>query len=56
MLRAQNLRYELSDRDHAIACGGIGAMHLLAHHVGLPQTIDRNIHLLRVRDTFCGAV
>ena len=47
MLRAQNLRYELSERDHAIACGGIGAMHLLAHHVGLPQTIDRNIHLLK---------
>ena len=37
MLRAGNIRYELAQRDRAITCGGIGAMHLLAQHVGLPQ-------------------
>ncbi|MGC9261284.1 MAG: IS1380 family transposase, partial [Phycisphaerae bacterium] len=47
MLQARNLRYELADRDRAISCGGIGAMHLLAQHVGLPQAIDRNIRMLK---------
>ena len=47
MLRARHIRYELSDRDRAIACGGIGAIHLLAHQVGLPQAIDRNVHMLK---------
>ena len=47
MLAAKNIRYELADRARGIACGGIGAMHLLARHVGLPQMIDRHIHLLK---------
>ena len=47
MLRARNVRYELTDRDRAVTCGGIGVVHLLAHQVGLPQAIDRNIHLLK---------
>ncbi len=47
MLWARNIRYELADRDRAITCGGIGAVHLLAHQVGLPQAIDRHIHLLK---------
>ncbi len=47
MLRAGNIRYELAQRDRAITCGGIGAVHLLAQHVGLPQAIDRNIRMLK---------
>ena len=47
MLRASNIRYELAGRDRAVTCGGIGAMHLLAHRVGLPQAIDRKVHLLK---------
>ncbi|MGC9261562.1 MAG: IS1380 family transposase, partial [Phycisphaerae bacterium] len=47
MLRAGNIRYELAQRDRAITCGGIGAMHLLAQQVGLPQAIDRNIRMLK---------
>ena len=35
MLAAKNIRYELADRARGIACGGIGAVHLLARRVGL---------------------
>ena len=47
MLAARNIRYELADRDRGLTCGGIGAVHLLARHVGLPQLIDEHIHLLK---------
>ena len=47
MLKARNIRYELAERDRAVACGGIGAIHLLASSVGLPQLIDQNLHLLK---------
>ena len=47
MLQAHNIRYELSDCDRAVTCGGIGAMHLPAHHVGLPQAIDRKVRMLK---------
>ena len=31
-----------------IACGGIGAMHLLARRIGLVEAMDRGVHLLKV--------
>ena len=48
MLAARNIHYDLSDRDRAIACGGIGSIHLLARKVGLIDAIDRDLHLLKV--------
>ena len=47
MLSARNIAYELADRDRAVNCGGIGAVHLLARHVGLARLIDRDIHVLK---------
>jgi hypothetical protein len=47
VLAARNIRYEVADRAKAVACGGLGAMHLLARHVGLPQAIDRDLRLLK---------
>jgi hypothetical protein len=47
MFAAKNICYEMADRTRAIACGGIGAVHLLARHVGLPQMIDRHVHVLK---------
>ncbi len=46
MLAASNIQYELSARDRGLACGGIGAVHLLARRVGLIDAIDRRLHLL----------
>ena len=43
---AANIHYEISDRIHGLAHGGIGAIHLLARRVGLIDAIDDKLHLL----------
>ena len=48
MLTARNIHYDMSDRNRAVACGGIGSTHLLARRVGLIDAIDRDLHLLKV--------
>jgi hypothetical protein len=35
LLAASNIQYELSARDRGLACGGLGAVHLLARRIGL---------------------
>ena len=47
MLRAQNIQYEMADRTRAIACGGIGAFHVLADRVGLIDELNGHLDLLR---------
>ena len=44
---ASNIQYEVSDKIRGITCGGIGAMHLLARHIGLIDAIDQRLHLLK---------
>ena len=41
MFAARNIHYDMADRTRAIACGGIGAIHLLARKAGLIEAIDR---------------
>ena len=48
MFAARNVHYEMADRARAIVHGGIGAVHLLARHVGLIDAIDRDVRLLKV--------
>jgi hypothetical protein len=48
MLAASNIQYEVADKARGLACGGIGAMHLLARRTGLVGAIDRNLQLLKV--------
>jgi hypothetical protein len=48
MLSARNLRYELTDRDRGLAVAGIGAMHRLAHHVGLVDDLNEHVEVLKV--------
>jgi len=43
----RNIRYQVADRARAIACGGIGAIHLLARRVGLIEAIDAHVRLLK---------
>ena len=45
---AANIHYEIGDRCHGLAHGGIGAIHLLARRIGLIDAIDRNLHLLLI--------
>lgn len=44
---ASNIHYEISERVHAICHGGIGAFQLLAQRIGLVDSIDRHLHLLK---------
>lgn len=47
MLAAGNIRYELADRVQGLACGGIGAMLLVARKAGLIGEIDARLKLLK---------
>ncbi len=44
---ASNIHYEVAERSRGIACGGIGAVHLLARQVGLIEGLDQKLHLLK---------
>jgi len=48
MMTAGNLQYEVAQRSRGLACGGIGAIHLLARRTGLADAIDRRLDLLKV--------
>jgi len=47
MLAARNIQYEVAARARCVACGGIGAMHLVARRTGLVEALDRNVHVLK---------
>jgi hypothetical protein len=48
MFTASNIHYEIAERTHGVAHGGIGAMHILARRLGLIDAIDRRLHLLKI--------
>jgi hypothetical protein len=48
MLRAGNLHYEVAQRSVGTPYGGIGLMHQLAKTLGLPEAIDRRLHLFKI--------
>lgn len=52
VVSARNVRYEVADRAAGVSCGGLGAVHLLARRVGLPEAIDRDLHLLKAHQPY----
>ena len=48
MFTASKPQYEISDKAHGIAHGGIGLLNTLASRLGLIDAIDRNLHLLKI--------
>ena len=48
MMTASNIHYEIADRCRGFTVGGIGAMHTLAHRLGLIDAIDQRLHLLKI--------
>lgn len=46
-LTANNIHYELADRATAIPHGGLGLIHLIAKAVGLPESIDEHVDVLK---------
>ena len=47
MLSGRNIHFEMAQRGRATNCGGIGAIHLLGHKLGLAREIDARLHLLK---------
>lgn len=54
-LGVRRIRYETATRAEAISCGGIGAVHQLAHRVGLVRALDTRLPILRVRRPYSEA-
>jgi hypothetical protein len=48
IMTASNIYYEIADRCHASASGGIGAIHRLARKLGLIEAIDQRLTLLKI--------
>lgn len=48
VFKAKNIHYEMADRAHAIGCGGIGGIHLLARNSGLINAINKNLRLFKI--------
>jgi len=48
MMAASNIHYEVAQRARGLACGGLGALHLLARRTGLMEALDAKLHLLKV--------
>jgi hypothetical protein len=47
VITARNITYEAATKTKAIPCGGIGGIHRLARELGLIETIDKRLHLLK---------
>ena len=48
VFRASNIHYEFAERTRGVACGGIGAVQLLARQVGRADAIDGRVQLLKI--------
>jgi hypothetical protein len=47
MFSARNIHYEIAERNRGLDAGGLGAIHRLAQRVGLIESIDRKLDLLK---------
>jgi len=52
MFSARNIQYDLAEKAQGLACGGIGAIHLLARQCGLIREIDDRLHLLEIHKPY----
>jgi len=47
-INANNIHYEISERQQAIACGGLGLIHQMVNRLELAQEINRDVRLFKV--------
>lgn len=47
MFAGSNIHYEMADKVQAVACGGLGAIHLMARKIGLVDAIDKKVTVLK---------
>lgn len=48
VIAASNIHYEIADKTHAIAAGGIGMIQLLVKRLGLDNAINEHLQLLKL--------
>jgi hypothetical protein len=48
IMTASNIHYEIAERTHGIAVGGIGAIHALVRQLGLIEAINQRLQLLKL--------
>jgi DDE family transposase len=48
IMTASNIHYEIAERTHGLAVGGIGAIHALVRQLGLIEAINQRLHLLKL--------
>ena len=47
VLSGKGIHYQVAERARGIAAGGIGAMQLLIESIGLADSIDKRVHVLK---------
>jgi hypothetical protein len=47
MFRDHNVHYEFGDKTRGLHAGGLGALQLLVRQLGLADSLDRDLHLLK---------
>jgi len=52
MLNPGNIQYELSDRNHGMLYGGMGAMQKLVKRLELDDAINNRLHLFKIRNPY----
>ncbi|QDV42325.1 hypothetical protein Enr13x_21700 [Stieleria neptunia] len=52
MIQGANTAYELSQKTHGTAYGGVAATHAFATKLGLPERIDQSLHLFKKQRRF----
>ena len=48
VLSGANIHYEVSERTRAIAAGGLGMIHSMVDRLGLAESINRSVNLLKI--------
>jgi hypothetical protein len=52
MFNPGNIHYEMADRIHGIAYGGMGAMQLLVKQLGLDEALNRRLRLFKLHNPY----
>ena len=47
MFAGSNIFYEMAEKTQAMGCGGIGAIHLLAQRIGLVDSLNEKVQVLK---------
>ncbi len=52
ILNPGSIHYEISDRNHGVLYGGMGAMQMLVKRLELDEAINRRLHLFKLHNPY----